>query len=90
MEQTKIIIENCIIGYWDEDFNPEEAIICFERLVNNSCMILTNKHNLKSEVAWMSFILPHISKLFNIDRNKLREQWVSGDGYSKCFKENKE
>ncbi len=87
MKQKEIIIDNCSIGFWDEDFNPEEAIICFERLVDNPCRVSVNKHNLKSEVAWMSYLLPHVAKLFDIDRNRLREQWISSVGYYKCFGE---
>lgn len=50
MKQKDIIIDNCNIGYWDEDFNPDEAIICFERLVNNPCRILVNKHILNQKL----------------------------------------
>ena len=85
MKQKEIIVDNCDIGHWDENFNPDEAIICFERLVNNPCKILVDKHNLKSEVDYLSFILPYVSKLFNVDRNKLREQWIESTGYWKCF-----
>ena len=85
MNQKDIIIDSCCIGYWDEDFNPNEAIICFERLINNPCKILADKHKIKSEVEYLSFILPYVAKLFNVDRNKLRELWIDSTGYWKCF-----
>lgn len=87
MKEQEIVIDNCCIGSWEEDFNPEEAIICFERLVGRPCRILTNKYNIKSEVEYMSFLLPYIAKLFKVDRNRLRNQWIDSVGFYKCFGE---
>jgi len=82
-----IVVDNCDIGSWDEDFNSEEAILCFERLVGSPCKILVNKYNIKSEVEYMIFLLPYISKLFKVGRNELRNQWVDSVGFYKCFGE---
>ena len=89
MNKKDIIIYNFNIGSWYEDFNSEEAILCFKQLVDNPCKMLSNKYNIKSEVEYMSFILPHISKLFKINKNKLRNQWIENVGYYKCFGKNK-
>ena len=85
MNKKDIIIDNCCIGYWDEDFDPEESIICFEGLVSRPDKILVAKYNIKSEVEYLNFLLPYISKLFKVDRKKLREQWVKNVGLYKCF-----
>ena len=82
-----IVIDNYILGKWDSFNHPDEAIICIERLVDNPCRMLINKYNLKTKVEYFNFILPIIAKLFNIDRNKLREVWVSTVYYYDCFGE---
>ena len=89
MKMKDIIIDNCHIGYWDDFDCPDESILCFEGLVSNPCRVLVNKYKIKSEVEYMIFLLPHISKLFKIDRNKLRDQWIDCVGYYKCFGEAK-
>ena len=85
-----IVIDNCCIGSWDDKINPEEAIICFGSLISNPCKVLVNKYDIKSEVEYMSFILPYISKLFKVDKNELRSKWVNDELYYKCFGEDNE
>jgi len=85
MEKKDIIIDNFKIGSWDEDFNSEEAILCFEILVGRPCKDLVDKYKIKSEMEYLHFILPHVAKLFKIDRKKLVEQWVDSVGIYKCL-----
>ena len=85
MNRVDIVFNNFHLGQWEEDFNPEEAIICFESLVSRPCKILVNKYGIKSEVEYLSLILPHVAKLFKVDRNKLRKQWIDNVGVYKCF-----
>jgi hypothetical protein len=82
-----IVIYNCNIGHWDGFNCPEEAVLCFDRLINNPCRVLVNRYNLKSETEYLMFILPHISKLFKIDRNKLLDEWISHFCIYKVFGE---
>ena len=93
MNMKDIVIDNCCIGRWSEDldydsgFHPDEAILCFEGLVNRPCTVLIGKYGLDTKMKYLNFILPHVAKAFNTDRNKLREQWTSSVGYYECFKE---
>jgi len=83
MKKKDIIIDNFKIGSWDEDFNSEEAILCFEALVNRPCKDLVDKYKIKSEIEYLNFILPHVAKLFKVDRNELRKEWVDSVGVYK-------
>ena len=82
-----IIIDNFHIGYWDGFNHPDEAVLCIDYLINDSCRSLINKYRIKSKIEYFYFILSHISKLFNIDRRKLTGKWVSTFGCYECFKD---
>ena len=87
MSKKNIIIDNYCLGYWDDSIIPEEAIICLEQLMFSPDGMLVRKYKIKSKVEYMSFILPHIAKLFKVNRDKLRNQWIDGEGFYECFGE---
>ena len=80
-----IIIDNFHIGYWDGFDYPDEALLCFDELLSSPCRGLINKYNLDTKMKYLHFILPYVAKLFNIDRNRLRKDWVVHFGYYECF-----
>jgi len=45
MSKKDIMLYDFKIGSWDDDFNPEEAILCFESLVGRPCKDLVDKYN---------------------------------------------
>ena len=80
-----IVIDNFHIGYWDGFGYLEEAVLCIDRLINSPCSQLMKKYNLNSKMEYFHFILPHIARLFSIDRKKLTKEWVDVFGYQECF-----
>lgn len=84
----EIIIDNCSLGEWDLSTDePDEAIICVDNLMVFPCRVLMAKHNLRSRAAYASYIIPHVAKLFNTDRKKLMEKWISESFYYEVFPE---
>ncbi|KKM69378.1 hypothetical protein LCGC14_1451480 [marine sediment metagenome] len=81
-----IIIYNHNIGKWDSFDEPDEAFLCLDRLINKPCKELIDEYKIKSKMEYLHLILPHIAKLFDVDRWKLVEIWVEKEGIWECFK----
>ena len=81
----EIVIHDCNIGEWSSFNESGEAVLCLDRLVNHPCKVLIGKYELDNKMKYLHFILPHIAKLFGIDRKKLTEEWAKVFGIWEVF-----
>ena len=41
-----------------------------------SVCILAERHNLHTKQDWTMFVLPHLAKYYNVDRNLILKEWT--------------
>jgi len=75
-----IKIKEIVIGKWGDFDCPEEAVLCLDSLLNRPSPIILEKYNISSKMHYLHFILPHVAKLFKINRKDLVKEWVSEFG----------